>query len=75
MFVSAEASTIHTLYPENEQLQRFRDEDRIVVSEPIADLEGVWHEIPESTVLIVQPGPDEQRPFTPNRAATSPGRA
>ena len=34
------------------------EEDRIVVSEPIADLEGVWHEIPESTVLIVQPGPD-----------------
>ena len=42
LFVSAEASAIRTLYPENEQLQRFRDEDRIVVSEPIADLEGVW---------------------------------
>ena len=53
----------------------FRDEDRIVVSEPLADLQGVWNEIPESTVLIVQPGPDEQRPFTPSRAAASPGRA
>ena len=75
LFVSAEASAIRTLYPENEQLQRFRDEDRIVVSEPIADLEGVWDEIPESTVLIVQPGPDEQRPFTPSRATMSPARA
>ncbi len=86
LFVSAEASTIHTLYPENEQLQRFRDKDRLVVSEPIADLEGVWHEIPESTVMLVQPGPDEQRPFRPHYepaeangaptpAGASPGRA
>ena len=69
LFVSAEASAIHSLHPENERLQRLRDEDRIVVSEPLADLEGVWHEIPESTVLIVQPGPDEQRPFQPRHPA------
>ncbi len=66
LFVSAEAAAVHALHPENERLKRFRDEDRIVVSEPLADLEGVWHEIPESTVLIVQPGPDEQRPFRPH---------
>jgi hypothetical protein len=53
-------------YPDNSRLQRLRDEDRIVVSEPLADLAGVWHEIPESTVVIVQPGPDEQRPFRPH---------
>ena len=75
LFVSAEASAVHALYPENERLQRFRDEDRIVVSEPLADLEGVWHEIPESTVLIVQPGADEQRPFTPSRATASQAHA
>ena len=66
LFVSAEADAVHALYPENENLRRLRDEDRIVVSEPLADLEGVWHEIPESTVLIVQSGPDEQRPFRPH---------
>ena len=66
LFVSAEADAVHELYPANERLQRFRDEDRIVVSEPLADLPGVWHEIPESTVLIVRPGPDEQRPFRPH---------
>ena len=65
LFVSEQADAVHQLYPENEQLQRFRDEDRIVVSEPLADLPGAWLEIPESTVLIVQPGPDEQRPFRP----------
>ena len=55
------------LHPENPRLQRLRDEDRVVVSEPLADLPGVWDEIPESTVLIVQPGDDEQRPFRPAR--------
>jgi predicted glutamine amidotransferase len=65
LFVSAEVAAVHALYPENERLQRLRDEDRIVVSEPLADLEGVWDEIPESTVMIVQPGADEQRPFQP----------
>jgi predicted glutamine amidotransferase len=65
LFVSAEVDAIHQLYPENERLSRLRDEDRIVVSEPLADLQGLWSEIPESTVLLVQPGPDEQRPFRP----------
>ena len=74
LFVSAEASAVHALYPENTRLQQFRDDDRIVVSEPLADLPGVWHEIPESTVLIVQRGPDEERPFTPRRPARAPAR-
>ena len=35
------------------------------MSEPLVDLPGVWAEIPESTVMIIQPGPDESRPFEP----------
>jgi glutamine amidotransferase len=65
LFVSADASAVRRLHPENERLQALRDEDRVVVSEPLADLEGVWKEIPESTVLVVQPGPDVQQPFHP----------
>ena len=29
------------------------------------DLAGAWLEIPESTALVVRPGPDEMRPFRP----------
>jgi len=65
LFVSCDAQSVRELHPHNPRLQRLRDEDRIVVSEPLADLPGVWEEIPESTVLVVQPGPDEQRPFQP----------
>jgi hypothetical protein len=41
------------------------DEDRAIVSEPLGDLPGAWVEVPESTALIVQPGPDERHPFQP----------
>jgi glutamine amidotransferase len=67
LFSSTDAASVRRLHPENERLQRLRDEDRVVVSEPLADLPGVWESIPESTVLIVQPGEDEQRPFRPSR--------
>jgi glutamine amidotransferase len=74
LFASADASAIHALYPNNEQLQRLRDEDRVVVSEPLADLPGMWDEIAASSVLVVQPGPDEHRPFRPRveRGMTTP---
>jgi glutamine amidotransferase len=65
LFSSCDAASVRELHPENERLQRLRDEDRVVVSEPLADLPGVWEGIDESTVLVVQPGEDEQRPFRP----------
>ena len=71
LFRSADASAIRALYPENERLQRLRDDDRVVVSEPLADLEGVWDEIPDCSALVVQPGPDEQRPFRPSAPRTA----
>ena len=43
------------------------DETRVVLSEPLGDLEGAWNEVPESHVGIIQPGDDELRPFTPQR--------
>jgi glutamine amidotransferase len=38
-------------------------EDRVIVSEPVSDLPGAWREVPESTALIIQRGPDQQQPF------------
>jgi predicted glutamine amidotransferase len=66
LFVSEDASALKALHPESERLQQLGDEDRAIVSEPLGDrLPGAWIEIPPSTAMIVQPGPDEQRPFTP----------
>ena len=75
LFVSADAQAVRKLHPENQRLQRLRDEDRVVVSEPLSDLPGLWHEIPESTVLVVQPGPDEQREFRPRYEPAQPARS
>jgi len=66
LYASADAHAIKQLHPENPRLQLLRDEDRLIVSEPFADLPGAWHEIPESTALIVQPdGAHERLPFRP----------
>jgi glutamine amidotransferase len=66
LFVTADASTLHALYPDNPRLQELTDGDRLVVSEPFSDLPGVWHEIPESTALTVdRDGAHEMRPFNP----------
>jgi glutamine amidotransferase len=66
LFASADAQAIKELHPENPRLELLGDQDRLVVSEPFADLPGVWHEIPESTALIVHPdGEHERRAFHP----------
>jgi glutamine amidotransferase len=65
LYSSAEADALRLLHPGNENLQQLGHDDRVIVSEPLTDLPGIWSEVPEATALIVQPGPDEQRPFTP----------
>ena len=71
LFVSTDARAVRELHPENPRMQRLHDEDRVVVSEPSSDLPGLWEEIPESTVLVVQPGPDEQIAFNPRLEAAA----
>ena len=65
LFVSNDASDVRQLYPENERLGHLSDEARAVVSEPLSDLPGIWREVPSSSALIVQPGADEELPFSP----------
>ncbi len=65
LFFSTDVSSLRRLHPELEILQRVGDETRIIVSEPLRDLEGAWHEVSESSVGVIQPGQDEVRPFRP----------
>ena len=38
----------------------------MVVTEPLIDLPGLWHEVAPSTALVVRDGPDsEPLPFVP----------
>ena len=66
LFASADVETIRKLAPDNERVQRLRPDDRVIVSEPFADLPGAWHEIPQSSAVTVgQDGMLEHQPFTP----------
>jgi predicted glutamine amidotransferase len=65
LFYSTDVSTVRKLHPELTLLQEVSDESRIIVSEPLGDLPGVWNEVPESSYGIVQDGEDEMRPFRP----------
>jgi len=65
LFYSTRLDTLRAQYPDNPIFQQLSDETRLIVSEPLIDLEGVWREVPESSVGIVQAGEDELRPFNP----------
>jgi glutamine amidotransferase len=66
LFASADVDTIQGLYPDNERVARLSPDDRVVVSEPFADLPGLWQEIPPGTAVSVRHGGVlEERPFRP----------
>jgi glutamine amidotransferase len=71
LFYSSSYDTLRALYPDDPRLASFDEETRVVVSEPLGDLPGVWNEVPEATYGIVQPGRDEIHPFVPVRAGGS----
>jgi glutamine amidotransferase len=61
--------TLRAQYPDNPVLHKLSDESRLVVSEPLGDLEGAWNEVPEASYGVVREGQDELRPFTPRPTA------
>ena len=67
LFYSTHVRTLRELYPDDPRLEAASEETRLIVSEPLSDLAGVWNEIPESSCGIVQAGQDELRPFRPRR--------
>ncbi len=67
LFFSTHPSVLKERYPDDRRFDVLSDEARVVVSEPLGDLEGAWNEVPDAHVGIVQPGQDELRPFEPKR--------
>ncbi|MFF5336396.1 class II glutamine amidotransferase [Streptomyces sp. NPDC013181] len=65
LFCSSKAETVRALHPDWDFLRGVSDSTRLVVSEPLGGLPGVWNEVPESSYGVVQPGTDAFLPFTP----------
>jgi glutamine amidotransferase len=65
LFRNTDVAVLKQQYPENPVLHDLADSTRIVVSEPLGDLKGAWHEVPESSCLVVHDGREELVPFQP----------
>ena len=65
LFYSTLLSKLLPQHPELAHLSTLSDESRLIVSEPLGDLEDAWNEVPESTYGILQPGQDEIHAFRP----------
>ena len=65
LYFSTNVEVLRALYPDSPRLEGIGDESRLVVSEPLGDLPGVWNEVPEATYGVIQPGRDEMHSFAP----------
>jgi glutamine amidotransferase len=65
LYHSAEMRALYALLPQLEEV--FAPDCRLVVSEPLSDLDEAWEEIPPASVVVVHEGNVETCPFTPER--------
>jgi glutamine amidotransferase len=63
LFHAADIPTLRKMYPDAERLDLFGDRARVVVSEPLTDLPGVFVEVPESTAVILDGEGYHHQPF------------
>jgi glutamine amidotransferase len=68
LFFSTAVATLKARYPDNPVFRHLSDESRLIVSEPLSELGGIWNEVPEASYGIVQEGEDELHSFTPRSA-------
>ena len=64
-FTTAPTSSRCEALPEEERFAHFSAEARVVVSEPLVELPGLWHGIPAGSAIVVGKGGVEQLPFVP----------
>ena len=70
LFFTSAPAALRALYPDNPQFD-VDDETRVIVSEPLGGLPGVWNEVPEASWGVVGRGEDQMHPFkvkAPTRA-------
>ncbi len=71
LYFTTDTQTLRELYPDRELFQDVSDDARLIVSEPLGDVAGVWNEVPESSWGIVGPDRAEMRPFQPRAPKVS----
>jgi predicted glutamine amidotransferase len=74
LYFTTHVPTLRALYPDHPALKGVSDDARLIVSEPLGDLPGVWQEVPESTYGVVGQGHDMIARFTPVRPGAAAPR-
>ena len=69
LFHSVDVESLRRIYPERERFAHLSADARVVVSEPLVDLPGLWEEVPAGSALAVEKGGFEQVPFRPQPPA------
>lgn len=65
LYYSKNVKTLRKQFSDHPAFANLSEETRLIVSEPLGDLEGAWEEFPQSTCGVIQCGEDELRPFRP----------
>jgi predicted glutamine amidotransferase len=71
LFYTTDIPTLRKLYPDRQLFQEVSDNARLIVSEPLGDVAGVWNEVPESSWGAVGPGREEMHGFHPKAPPVS----
>jgi glutamine amidotransferase len=71
LFYTTDVPTLRRLYPERQLFQDVSVDARLIVSEPLGDVAGVWNEVPESSWGVVGPGHEEMHAFQPKAPSVS----
>ena len=67
LFHTTDVATLRMLYPGNQRLEEVSESSRLIVSEPLTEVSGVWNEIQESSCCLVDGKSITPRPFEPRR--------
>ncbi len=68
LYYSSRVETLRALHPSLPFLREASDATRLIVSEPLGDLPGVWNKVPENSYGVVRPEGDAMLSFTPRAA-------
>jgi predicted glutamine amidotransferase len=66
LFTSTDARTLRVICAAHPEVQNLCDQDHLIVSEPINPLPGGWHEVPESSVVLIRDGESHSLAFHPD---------
>lgn len=65
LYYSVRAEAIRAQYPDDPVMRQLSESSRLIVSEPPADLEGAWAEMPASSYCVILDGHEDLHDFAP----------